>query len=190
MTIDSVAEEVVASAAAFGSPCGAMVEIVPIAEELVGGYHACVSEVAGERRWLDIIEGFTLAETAEWVRRNFFVADFPCLLALNRGSVVGWCDATPIDRPTHRHIGLLGIGLRAAFRGQGLGRRLLAATLTRAQAIGLERIELQVYAANERAQRLYRDLGFVVEGVKRRGRKLDGVYDDVVMMALLFPPSA
>jgi hypothetical protein len=27
-------------------------------------------------------------------------------------------------------------------------------------------------------------MGFVVEGVKRRARKLDGVYDDLVVMAL------
>jgi len=34
------------------------------------------------------------------------------------------------------------------------------------------------------AIKLYEKLGFVVEDVKKRGRKLNGVYDDVIEMVL------
>ena len=40
-------------------------------------------------------------------------------------------------------------------------------------------------ASNTAAIALYRALGFVTEGTKRRARKLDGEYDDNVVMALL-----
>ena len=50
--------------------------------------------------------------------------------------------------------------------------------------MGLERIELEVFVSNAAAIKLYEKAGFVVEGVKKKGRKLDGEYDDLVEMAL------
>lgn len=73
----------------------------------------------------------------------------------------------------------------ASFREQGLGRRLILAALDRAREIGIERVEWTVYASNQRAIRLYESVGFVREGVKRKGRKLDGEHEDVLMMAKL-----
>jgi RimJ/RimL family protein N-acetyltransferase len=50
----------------------------------------------------------------------------------------------------------------------------------------MEKVELAVFASNEVAQHLYRRLGFAVEGIRVRARKLDGEYDDELLMAL-FP---
>lgn len=77
------------------------------------------------------------------------------------------------------------MGLLPHARGKGLGARLATAAIGRAWADGLERIELEVFASNERAVGLYRTLGLSVEGVKRRARMLDGHDDDIVLMALL-----
>lgn len=52
------------------------------------------------------------------------------------------------------------------------------------QAPPLERIELDVFASNKPAIALYEKLGFTREGIKRGARKIDGVSDDVVLMAL------
>jgi RimJ/RimL family protein N-acetyltransferase len=49
----------------------------------------------------------------------------------------------------------------------------------------LERIELDVYAANERAQRSYEKAGFRLEGTLRHGHFADGEFLDVLRMALL-----
>ena len=49
----------------------------------------------------------------------------------------------------------------------------------------MTRVELEVFASNARAIRLFERAGFVREGTKRRARFLDGREDDVVCMARL-----
>jgi ribosomal protein S18 acetylase RimI-like enzyme len=71
--------------------------------------------------------------------------------------------------------------LLPAWRGQGLGRRLIEITLA-AAAGRFEQVDLDVYGQIARALALYRSVGFVEQGRKRGGRKLDGVYDDIVLM--------
>jgi len=67
----------------------------------------------------------------------------------------------------------------------GVGRRLLVAAMTDARRVGIERIELDVLAGNVAALNLYRSAGFAVEGIRRRYRKVDGIYEDALAMALL-----
>ena len=81
-------------------------------------------------------------------------------------------------------MGNLGMGVLPSHRGQGIGRRLLEATIEGASKSGLEKIELSVYARNTAAINLYRKLSFEEEGIKKRGRLADGIYDDVLLMAL------
>jgi glyceraldehyde-3-phosphate dehydrogenase/erythrose-4-phosphate dehydrogenase len=66
------------------------------------------------------------------------------------------------------------MGMLPGYRGRGIGERLLRASIDAARSAGFERIELSVYAANERAAALYRKVGFVMEGTRVRGKKLDG----------------
>jgi RimJ/RimL family protein N-acetyltransferase len=77
------------------------------------------------------------------------------------------------------------MGLLPEYRGRGLGRRLAEAAVAAARERGMERIALEVFASNTRAIALYERLGFRHEGVLRRARKLDGRYDDNVLMALV-----
>jgi len=49
----------------------------------------------------------------------------------------------------------------------------------------LERIELQVYAPNARAQRSYEKAGFVLEGTLRHRHFGQGKHEDVLIMSLL-----
>ena len=49
----------------------------------------------------------------------------------------------------------------------------------------LERIELDVYEPNRRAQRSYEKAGFVTEGTLRHAHFSDGQFHDVVRMSLL-----
>ena len=162
------------------------IRIVPTSEEHIAGLQRCVDAVARERRWIGFLEGPPLGQTRAFVEMILRGAGVQ-FVALNAADeVVGWCDALRLDQETFRHGWRLGMGLLPAVRGRGVGRRLADAAIAAAKAQGAERIELEVFASNARAIALYETLGFVREGVKRRARKLDGVYDDVVLMALLF----
>ena len=161
------------------------VRVLPIAEEFIAGFRECLDSVAHERLYLGLVEAPGLDAVREFVQANI-ANDLPQFVAVEGDTVVGWCDILPEKLAGFAHCGELGMGVRKAWRGRGIGRRLLQATLDKAREKNLERVELEVYASNQAAVELYKRTGFVVEGEKRKGRKLDGKYDDVVCMALLF----
>jgi ribosomal protein S18 acetylase RimI-like enzyme len=159
------------------------IQIVPIAEEYIEGYHRCLDAVARERRYLAFLEALPLAASRDFVRANL-ARGAPQFVALHGAEVVGWCDITPHRFAGMTHCGSLGMGVLSGFRGRGVGERLITRALGAAKGAGLERVELEVFASNTPAIRLYEKVGFVVEGVKKKAHKLDGVYDDIVEMAL------
>lgn len=75
------------------------------------------------------------------------------------------------------------MGVVKTFRNQGIGSRLLLGCLEKAKRFGFEKIELEVYADNTSAIGLYKKFGFQVEGVRRKSRKIEGKYQDIVHMA-------
>jgi ribosomal protein S18 acetylase RimI-like enzyme len=77
------------------------------------------------------------------------------------------------------------VALLPEFRGRGLGGRLMRQALDAAQTYGLHRIELTVRENNANAITLYRKLGFETEGLLRDAIKVDGVYENVLLMAVL-----
>jgi RimJ/RimL family protein N-acetyltransferase len=159
--------------------------IVPITRKHITGFRKCLDAVARERRYLVWLEARPLPAIRKFVLEGLR-KDNPQLVALQDDRVVGWCDIWRPELPVYNHVGVLGMGVLKEFRGRGLGWRLIEATLKCARDVGIERVELTVYASNKRAIRLYESVGFVHEGVKRKGRKLDGKYEDVLMMAKLF----
>ena len=160
-------------------------KIVPIREEYIGGYNACLSAVAQERRWLGWVGPADMNRSIEFVQRNLAEGN-PHYIALDAGQVIGWCDIVRKKLEGFTHAAALGMGVLKDYRGQGIGERLARAALQQAREIGLERVELDVYASNGPALMLYEKLGFVAEGLHRRARKLDGQYDDLISMALLY----
>lgn len=166
-----------------------MPTIRPIALEDAARFRETLDVVCSERKYLAAVEAPPLAEVGKFVAANV-QAGHAQFVAEADGRIVGWCDALPgtVGAGTP-HVGRLGMGVLPAYRGKKIGARLLEATLAAARRQGLERIELSVYAANAPAVALYRKFGFEIEGVKKRGRLMDGVYDDVILMALALGPS-
>ena len=76
---------------------------------------------------------------------------------------------------------LLRMGVAPQFRGQGLGKELLAHYVKRARELRVERIWLEVRDHNQAARALYQALGFEDVG-RRRGYYEDGT--DAVTMVL------
>ena len=158
--------------------------IEPTAGAHVEGLQAAVDAVARERRYLAAVRGFPLAETRRFVASVAAGGGVQHVL-LDGAGVVGWCDVQRKPLEGFRHAGVLGIGVLPGHRGHGAGARLLRHTLAAAEAAGIHRVELEVFASNGRARQLFERAGFVTEGTRRRARLLDGREDDVVCMARL-----
>jgi ribosomal protein S18 acetylase RimI-like enzyme len=160
------------------------VTITEVREEHIAGCNAALDVVAREGKYLVFLEAPPIESTRAFISHSI-ANRHPHFVALDGERVVGWCDITPRDRPAARHGGVLGIGILPAWRGRGLGRRLMERALQAARTFPLARVELSVRADNDRAIALYRKIGFEVEGRRRRTTLVDGVYYDDIIMALL-----
>ena len=149
------------------------------------GFHLCLDAVAGERKYLALVSAPPLEKTRQWLAEGL-AQDAIRLVAADQARVVGWCDIDSHAWEGFGHSGRLGMGVLSAYRGQGIGSALLEQALAVARNQQLERVELEVYASNVAAIRLYEKFHFQTEGRKKKARKIDGEYDDLVLMALLF----
>ena len=166
---------------------GGEIAVRSIAPDDVPSFHRCLDVVARERRFLAMLEAPPLEEVREFVTsgRQRGVVQF---VAAFDGEVVGWCDVLPVPFEGFRHCGALGMGVLPRQRGQGIGQRLLEATLREAERCGITRVQVEVFASNRVAISLYEAFGFQCEGRKRRARQLDGIAEDLVCMARVRSP--
>ncbi len=146
------------------------------------GFWSALSSVAQERKYILTIDPPPLERSKAFVRENV-EKDYAQYVALHGEEVVGWADIIPSSHPKMNHVGALGMGILAGYRGRGIGSQLLEKTVEHAWASGLKRLELEVFADNEPAIRLYKKYGYAQEGLKRYARFIDGQYQDIVVMA-------
>jgi ribosomal protein S18 acetylase RimI-like enzyme len=153
----------------------------------MSGCRLCLDAVAQEGRWLSRLRAAPVERYAAfWA--SLCEVGAPQTVAVDGMAVVGWCDIIPDTSSVRAHVGNLGMGVLASYRGQGLGRHLLTQTLVRARELGLERVELSVLHDNVAAYALYERLGFLVEGQRKHDWKHEGVYRDSLLMALSIVP--
>jgi RimJ/RimL family protein N-acetyltransferase len=161
------------------------VQIVPVAESHIASFHACLDSVCREQKFLGKIEAKPLDQFSAWVQETI-ANDVTQFVAVDRSTVVGWCDIFSASSHAIRHRGTLGMGIVASHRGRGIGTQLLAACLAKARKKGILRIELEARADNFSAIKLYEKFGFLHETRKRNALRYDGVYYDGVQMSLIY----
>ena len=82
---------------------------------------------------------------------------------------------------------LWGVYISKKYRGQGIGKALLAELLRLARSLpGIEQITLAVSSHNISARRLYEAMGFKMYGCEARAVKIGNVYVDENLMVLYF----
>jgi RimJ/RimL family protein N-acetyltransferase len=103
----------------------------------------------------------------------------------NDKAVIGYTFLAKISQ-RHRIAREFGIVIDETCWGRGYGSDATRLLLTYGfQQLKLHRIELLVLDDNDRARRMYRNLGFVDEGIRREACLIDGEWHDVIMMGLL-----
>lgn len=102
------------------------------------------------------------------------------------GNIVGYSRCEGKHRKRTAHTGEFGICILKEYWNYRMGYNLMDMTLAWADANGVKRIALYVLEGNDRAMRLYKKMGFEVEGVFRREiLRSDGSYCDSIAMARL-----
>lgn len=83
-----------------------------------------------------------------------------------------------------RHAASIGIGVHDDWNGRGVGTALMHALVDLADNwLNLLRLELEVFADNEGARRLYERFGFEEEGRRRAFAYRNGEFVDAIAMA-------
>lgn len=102
--------------------------------------------------------------------------------------VVGFQSMEPFASYTHAfdHVGVLGTYVAAAFRWQGVAKRLFVATFEAAVQKGYEKIFTFVRADNQGALQAYLGQGFRIVGTAERQARIDGRYIDEIIIEKLF----
>jgi RimJ/RimL family protein N-acetyltransferase len=130
---------------------------------------------------------YTLEDEEGWFNHQRQEQDARLFAILTRGEgrLLGNCGLHQIDW-TNRHA-TLGIFIGDKnYWGKGYGTDTTQALLRYAfEEANLHRIELEVFAFNTRATRMYDKVGFRVEGTRKQALFREGAWHDEHIMAIL-----
>jgi L-amino acid N-acyltransferase YncA len=155
--------------------------IRPAREEDAAGMLAILAPLIREGRYTIMDEVPTLDEQRAYIR------DFPAhgvfLVALGEdGTVLGLQDVEPASScKALRHVGYISTFVADGVRGQGVGRRLMAATVAAAREKGFLKLSAMIRADNPRAIAFYTGQGFRVLGTAERHACVRGVFIDELL---------
>jgi ribosomal-protein-alanine N-acetyltransferase len=128
-------------------------------------------------------ESFTAPWSGEAFRTELTHNKFARYMVMElSGQIIGYGGMWLIMDEAH----VTNIAVRAAYRGKGLGERLLRELMRTAAWMGALRMTLEVRVSNEVAKNLYRKLGFSGSGIRPRYYS-DNQEDALIMWAELAP---
>jgi ribosomal-protein-alanine N-acetyltransferase len=128
-------------------------------------------------------EAFTAPWSAEAFRNELTHNLFAKYMVMElEDNVIGYGGMWLIIDEAH----VTNIAVRAQYQGRGYGKSLLSEMMRTAYFLGARRMTLEVRVSNERAQALYRKMGFSPSGV-RPAYYSDNMEDALIMWAELEP---
>ncbi|NNU85215.1 GNAT family N-acetyltransferase [Geobacillus sp. BMUD] len=149
---------------------------------------AFVKAVAAEASYLLTTASevtITSEQQKQWLQQMMDDPGKLAIVAEQEGDIIGFLDFHNGNKQRTKHQGAFGMSVKNSFRGQGVGKALLATLLEWAtEHPFIEKVCLEVAADNTNAIRLYQMFGFVEEGVKKNAAKIDDkTYWDLLLMA-------
>ena len=146
-------------------------------EEWVRGSHRPWTPLPGQR------SPYALPDDDRKADADTGSAEFS-IVELVSGELAGSCALWGMD--THNRYGHIGIELRRAFRGRGLGLDAVRLVCRYGFSIlGLHRMQLETLADNHPMIAVAEKAGFTREGTLREESWVNGVFIDTVVFGLL-----
>jgi len=138
---------------------------------------------------LTTLEEYTITAQQEqtWISNFNEDPNSIILIAAMQHQIVGLLFFVGGSKKKNAHTGELGVSVHPEFHGLGVGRQLMGSLIQWAQNNpAIEKVFLNVFATNDRAIRLYKELGFQEEGrFIKAVKQLDGEYIDVLQMYIM-----
>jgi len=128
----------------------------------------------------------TRGEEAEWLGRRLASmekGEIVDIVAEVNGKVVANSEAERRGGAMS-HVGYVGVGIRAGYRGIGIGTEIMRALINESKKMGLKILVLDVFDTNNEAKRLYQKMGFRESGRIPKGIYKQGKYIDLIRMTL------
>ncbi|WP_019240935.1 MULTISPECIES: GNAT family N-acetyltransferase [Bacillus] len=108
------------------------------------------------------------------------------ILAMDHDEIIGIGTITSSQKIKSRHQGELGIVVKKAYHGRGIGSQIIQQLIDWAKSNGVTtRIQLDTRCDNVGAVELYKKFGFEIEGRLKNATLLNGAYYDLYVMGLL-----
>ena len=106
-------------------------------------------------------------------------------VAVSDDALIGYIAALGGYSQRNKRCAHIVIGIIGAFAGRGIGTKLFISMEEWAQKADLHRLELTVMVHNKKAIRLYKKLGYAIEGTKVHSLSVHDAYIDEYYMAKL-----
>lgn len=129
----------------------------------------------------------TLEEEKEFINAQNASDCNLMLIGLLDGEYVGNCSLMGMTLSRYRYRADMAIALFQKYTGLGIGKIMIEKLFSIAQEHGIEQVELEVMANNDRAIALYKKMGFAICGTFPNNMKYkDGTYADAYWMVRQF----
>jgi L-amino acid N-acyltransferase YncA len=110
----------------------------------------------------------------------------PVVVAETNDSITGWGSLNVFNaRPAYRFVADFSVYVERGWRGQGVGRVLLARLLELGREHGYHKLVLSAFPFNPGGMKLYESMGFRTVGVYKEQGQLDGRWVDTIVMERL-----
>ncbi|WP_372751467.1 N-acetyltransferase family protein [Labilibaculum sp.] len=122
-------------------------------------------------------------EIPDWDSWNKAHSKHCRLVGLVNGKIVVWAALSPISsRPVYAGVAELSVYVDSAYRGKGLGHKMMDAIIKESEEKGIWTLQSGVFPENTGSINLHHKHGFSTIGIKKRIGKMEGKWRDVALL--------
>lgn len=119
----------------------------------------------------------------EWQAWDRSHLETPRLVMRTGDAVAGWAALSAVSgRCVYDGVAEVSIYVAEAHRGQGVGKALLSALITRSETQGIWTLQAGIFPENEASIGLHLACGFRLVGIRERLGQLHGEWRDVALL--------